>query len=159
MTGLTVTYPEILGKQLELLTELMPGLSRVAVIRDPDAISPQVHLTQRSVIQTAARSRRVSIDFIEVRSPSDLDAAFRQAAQDRRQRVGRSSPFTGLLPHRPYAGRLKAEQSDQVVLCSIDQPIHGPSPVAGGGQATACDEDARPATEPGVRQTTAYGVA
>jgi hypothetical protein len=43
VTGLTVTYPEILG------------------------------------IQTAARSRRVSIDFIEVRSPSDLDAAFRRA--------------------------------------------------------------------------------
>jgi putative ABC transport system substrate-binding protein len=87
VTGLTVTYPEILGKQLELLTELMPGLSRVAVIRDPDAISPQVHLTQKSVIQTAARSRRVSIDFIEVRSPSDLDAAFRRAVQDRRQAV------------------------------------------------------------------------
>jgi putative ABC transport system substrate-binding protein len=87
VTGLTVTYPEILGKQLALLTELMPGLSRVAVIRDPDAISPQVHLTQRGVIQTAARSLRVSIDFIEVRRPSDLDAAFRRAVQDRRQAV------------------------------------------------------------------------
>jgi DNA-binding transcriptional LysR family regulator len=100
VTGLTVTYPEILGKQLELLTELMPGLSRVAVIRDPDAISPQVHLTQRSVIQTAARSRRVSIDFIEVRSPSDLNAAFRRAVQDRRRAVMvNETPM--IFAHRP----------------------------------------------------------
>jgi putative ABC transport system substrate-binding protein len=87
VTGLTVTYPEILSKQLELLTEMVSGLARVAVIRDPDAIPPQVSLAQTKAIQAAARSLRVSIDYIEVRRPTDLDSAFSRAAQDRRRGV------------------------------------------------------------------------
>jgi putative ABC transport system substrate-binding protein len=87
VTGLTVTHTEILGKQLELLTQLVSGLSRIAVIRDPDAIPPDVQLTQRIAMQNAARSMRVSIDFIEVRRPRDLEAAFRRAVQDRRQAI------------------------------------------------------------------------
>jgi putative ABC transport system substrate-binding protein len=87
VTGLTVTYPEILGKQLELLTELISGLSRVAVIWDPDAIAPQVRVAQTTAIQTAARSLRIGIDLIEVRRPADFHAAFRRAVQDRRQAV------------------------------------------------------------------------
>jgi putative tryptophan/tyrosine transport system substrate-binding protein len=85
VTGITVTYPEILGKQLELLTELMPGLSRVAVIWDPDAIPSEVHATNRVAIQKAARSIRTTLDYIEVRRPNELDGAFRSAFQSRRQ--------------------------------------------------------------------------
>ncbi|HEX9819877.1 MAG TPA: ABC transporter substrate-binding protein [Methylomirabilota bacterium] len=87
VTGLTVTYPEILAKKLELLTELISELSRVAVIWDPDAIVPRALAAQTTAIQTAARSLRVDIDLIEVRRPADLHAAFRRAVQGRRQAV------------------------------------------------------------------------
>jgi ABC-type uncharacterized transport system substrate-binding protein len=85
VTGLTVTYPEILGKQLELLTEVLSDLARVAVIRDPEAIPVQVRMAQEKAIKAAAQSLRINLDYIEVRRPTDLDAAFRRAVQDHRQ--------------------------------------------------------------------------
>jgi putative ABC transport system substrate-binding protein len=87
VTGLTVTVPELLGKQLELLTEMVPGVSRVAVIRDPDTIRPQLLATQRRTMETAARSLRISVEFIEVRRPSDLEPAFRRMVQTGQQAV------------------------------------------------------------------------
>ena len=78
VTGLTVTYPEILGKQLELLTELVSGLSRVAVIRDRAAVSPAAASAQRVAIGSAARSVNVSVEFIEVQRSNDLAQAFRR---------------------------------------------------------------------------------
>src|SRR6266581_1463261 len=42
VTGLTVTHPELIEKKLELLKELIPGLSRIGVIWDPGAIPPSV---------------------------------------------------------------------------------------------------------------------
>jgi putative ABC transport system substrate-binding protein len=87
VTGLTVTVPELLGKQLELLTGMVPGVSRVAVMRDPDAIRPQLLAPQRRTMETAARSLRVSVEFIEVRRPNDLDPAFRRMVQTGQQAV------------------------------------------------------------------------
>jgi putative ABC transport system substrate-binding protein len=85
VTGLTATYPELIGKKLELLKELIPGLSRVAVIWDPDAMPSSVRAAQTTAMRTAARSLRIDVKIIEVRGPPDFDAAFRQAIQDRRQ--------------------------------------------------------------------------
>jgi putative ABC transport system substrate-binding protein len=36
VTGVTPIGPEVLGKQLELLKEAVPRLSRVGVLRDPE---------------------------------------------------------------------------------------------------------------------------
>src|SRR5712691_3449112 len=47
VTGLTATYPELYVKKLELLRELIPGLSRVAVMEDPGAIPPSLRTAQR----------------------------------------------------------------------------------------------------------------
>jgi putative ABC transport system substrate-binding protein len=85
VTGFTVTHPEMSAKKLELLKEMIPGLSRVAVIWDPGrARSPS---TQRTSMRTAARSLGLDLQFIEVRQPADLEGAFRQALRDRRQAV------------------------------------------------------------------------
>ncbi len=85
VTGFTVTYPELIGKKLELLKQLIPGLSRVAVLRDPDALPPSARVESTSAMRTAARSLRLDVQVIEVRGPADFGAAFRQAIQDRRQ--------------------------------------------------------------------------
>jgi putative ABC transport system substrate-binding protein len=85
VTGFTVTHPELISKKLELLKELIPALSRVAVIWDPNAITPSVRVASTTAMRAAARSLRVDVKVIEVRGPADFDAAFRQAVQDRRQ--------------------------------------------------------------------------
>ena len=85
VTGLTVTYPELIVKKLELISQLIPGLSRVAVIRDPNATPPSVRAAQIAAMRTAASSLRIDVEVIEVRGPADFDTAFQQAIQRRRQ--------------------------------------------------------------------------
>src|SRR5439155_26008084 len=85
VTGLTVTYPELIVKKLELISQLIPGLSRVAVIRDPNATPPSVRAAQIAAMRTAASSLRIDVEVIEVRGPADFDTAFQQAIQHRRQ--------------------------------------------------------------------------
>lgn len=70
-TGLTVTYPELIGKKLDILKQLIPGLSRVAVLSDPDAIPPSARLASTTATRTAARSLRLDVKVIEVRGPAD----------------------------------------------------------------------------------------
>jgi putative tryptophan/tyrosine transport system substrate-binding protein len=84
VTGFTVTYPELISKKLELLKQLIPGLSRVAVIQD-DAIPPSARAESTMAMRTAAGSLRLDVKLIDVRSPDDFGAAFREAIQDRRQ--------------------------------------------------------------------------
>jgi ABC-type uncharacterized transport system substrate-binding protein len=83
VTGLTVTYPELLGKKLELLKNLLPGLVRIGVVRD-GAIPPSEHAEATKVIQAASRSMNLDVKIIEIQG-TDFEAAFRQAHQDRRQ--------------------------------------------------------------------------
>jgi len=85
VTGLTATYPELLVKKLELLSQLIPGLSRVGVIADPNAVPPSVRATQTTAMRTAASSLRLDVQVLEVRGPADFEVAFRQALQGRRQ--------------------------------------------------------------------------
>jgi len=85
VTGFTVSYPELAAKRLELLKQMIPGLSRVAVIWHPHAISPSVAVEFRTLIRSSARSLGVDLQLIEVRRPADFDAAFQQAIHNRRQ--------------------------------------------------------------------------
>jgi putative tryptophan/tyrosine transport system substrate-binding protein len=52
LTGLTILAPEHSGKRLELLTEAVPGLSRVAVLWNPAA---SLNALEFQVMETAAR--------------------------------------------------------------------------------------------------------
>jgi len=85
VTGFTATHPELGVKKLELLKEAIPGLSRVAVIWDPDAIGTSVRVRSTTAMRAAARSLRIDVRVIEVRAPADFGAAFRLAVLDRRQ--------------------------------------------------------------------------
>jgi putative ABC transport system substrate-binding protein len=85
VTGLTVTYPELIAKKLELLKQLIPGLGRVAILRDPGAIPHLARVEFTKVTQAAARALRLDVKVIEVQGPSDFEAAFRLAIRDRRQ--------------------------------------------------------------------------
>ena len=80
VTGFTFRPAELAGKQLQILKEMVPTVSRVAVLLDPDTGPPQLR-----VAEAAARSLGVQLISLPVRGPADLDAAFETA---RRQRAG-----------------------------------------------------------------------
>jgi len=80
ITGLSyyVSY-EILGKQLELLREIRPGLSRVAVLWNPN--NPAMQRT--SEVKKAAELLGIHLQIIEARGPDEFDGAFRTMAGER----------------------------------------------------------------------------
>lgn len=77
VTGVFLDQPELSAKQLQLLRELVPGLTRVAVLFDP-AISS----AQRESVEGAARRLGVTIAPIVWSGPDALPAALQSATQD-----------------------------------------------------------------------------
>ena len=73
ITGLSFFGPELDGKRLEVLKEVVPKLARVAVLRNPD--NPASAFQVREA-RTAARVLRMQVQVLGVRSPDDLDSAF-----------------------------------------------------------------------------------
>jgi putative tryptophan/tyrosine transport system substrate-binding protein len=84
ITGLATLRPEISGKQLELLKEIIPKLSRVAVFGT--STNPG-NVQQRREIELAAGAFRVKLQFLDVLSPKDIETAFRAAGKERADAV------------------------------------------------------------------------
>ena len=83
VTGLSYFNEAVIGKRVELLKELVPGLARVAVLRNPLTAA---HATFWQETETAARKLGLALQPLEVRRPDDFEAAF--AAAKTRQRSG-----------------------------------------------------------------------
>jgi putative ABC transport system substrate-binding protein len=73
VTGVTTVSAELGGKRLELLQEVVPRLSRVAVLRDPRAGAVELALKDA---QAAAQALGLQLQILEVGSPKDFDSAF-----------------------------------------------------------------------------------
>jgi putative tryptophan/tyrosine transport system substrate-binding protein len=98
ITGLTNLAPEVGGKRLELLKEIVPQLSRVAVLGDPN---DQAYGPQMNEIEIAARALALQLHAVEVRGPSDLENAFRLIIKGRAGAlIGLQQPTVGLLRER-----------------------------------------------------------
>jgi putative tryptophan/tyrosine transport system substrate-binding protein len=80
VTGLSQMISELGGKRLELLTEMVPKLSRVAVLWNSQSLSSTLYWKG---LQLPARQLRVQLHSLEVRSPNDFDQAFEDAARAR----------------------------------------------------------------------------
>jgi putative ABC transport system substrate-binding protein len=80
VTGLTTLSTELGVKRLELLRELVPALSRVAVLWQP--VNPPVALHDT---QAAARSLGVQVVVFEARAPEDIGRAVFAAIKERAQ--------------------------------------------------------------------------
>jgi putative ABC transport system substrate-binding protein len=73
VTGVVSVSHELTGKRLELLKQLIPRASRVAILRDPANRSSVLSLRNA---ESAAKSLGVVVQRFSARGPSDLDAAF-----------------------------------------------------------------------------------
>jgi putative ABC transport system substrate-binding protein len=82
VTGLSGQYSDLLGKQLQLLMDLVPNLSRVAVLVNP--ANPRYSRLLRDV-EEASRALRLRLQVVEARAPTELTAAFAAAARESAQ--------------------------------------------------------------------------
>jgi len=80
VTGLATLFPELAVKRLGLLKEILPGVSRVAVLWN--AANPGNVIILRGV-QAAARTLGVTLQSREVRGPDDFEAAFAKMSRER----------------------------------------------------------------------------
>jgi len=80
ITGLSTHYPEITGKQLELLKEIVPKMSHLAVLGDSSE-----PFTAQSLKETerAAKAFGVQLQYLDVKDPKDVKSALEDARKSR----------------------------------------------------------------------------
>jgi putative ABC transport system substrate-binding protein len=152
VTGFTILGPELEGKRLEILREVVPGLSRIAVIWN-SANPPVVTFYQQA--QAAAARLGVTLDpVVEVRRVDDLKSAFSTIASARAQAMivladrfllahrmqivsfAATSRIIGMYPYREYvdAGGLLSYAPSNIDLFRrtaiyVDKILKGTKPV------------------------------
>jgi putative tryptophan/tyrosine transport system substrate-binding protein len=80
LTGLSALSPELSGKRLQLLTEAIPRVSRMAVFWNPADPAKALELRE---IQATGQALGVQLQLLEVRGPEDFESAFAAMARDR----------------------------------------------------------------------------
>ena len=80
ITSLSIMTPDLVGKQLEMLREIAPKASRVAVLWNP---ANQGNPVQLRASELAARTLGLRLQPLEARSPHEIDAAFAAMTTER----------------------------------------------------------------------------
>ena len=80
ITGLSTLRPELMGKRLELLKEILPKLSRVAVFMSS---SGQDYAQVQNELDVAAGAMGIKLQYMNIQVTADFDRAFRDAAKAR----------------------------------------------------------------------------
>ena len=150
ITGLTHLAPELGGKRLELLKEMIAQLSRVAVLTDPGTGG---HGPQIKELEVAAPALGLQLQAVEVRAPNELNNAFsiiikaragafiglQQPTLDRqRQRIvdlAAKNRLPGMYPNEEYvdSGGLMSYAADIVAMFRrsgvyVDKILKGAKP-------------------------------
>jgi putative tryptophan/tyrosine transport system substrate-binding protein len=109
---------EIYAKQLQMLKELVPQASRVALLRDVNNIS---YAGQLAAVDAAARSLGISLQVLQARGPEDFDGAFAAMARERTQALflGRNNVF---LVHRDKIAEL-ALKAQLPTMCGYRESV------------------------------------
>ena len=80
LTGLSSGGAELSGKALELLREIVPRVTRVAVVWNPDNPAEKVKVKET---QAAAQALGVRLQSLEARAPNELESAFGAMTKER----------------------------------------------------------------------------
>ena len=84
ITGLSTLAPEISGKRLELLKEIIPRLSRVAVL---GTSTQPGNAQQLKETELTAQAFGVKLQYLDVLGPKDIETAFRESSKGRADAV------------------------------------------------------------------------
>src|SRR5262249_46848000 len=80
ITGLLNSVPGLPAKQLELVRDLIPAATRIALLMNPINSN---NLNQRQEMETAGAALAMTIMVVETRTPNDLDLVFPALARER----------------------------------------------------------------------------
>src|SRR5215472_6879649 len=80
VTGLSTLSPELSGKRLELLKEIVPRISRVAVFGTSNQAGNAQELRE---IELAAGVLGIKVQYLDVLGPKDIETSFRAAVKGR----------------------------------------------------------------------------
>jgi putative ABC transport system substrate-binding protein len=105
ITGLSRMSPELAGKQLELLKEIVPRLSRVAALGSSTLPGNAQSLSET---ERAAGALKLQLQYLDVRGPKDIETAFRAASKGRAEAV-LSLGGLPLYSHRTRVAELAAK--------------------------------------------------
>jgi putative tryptophan/tyrosine transport system substrate-binding protein len=81
LTGINFLVGELAAKRLEVLRELVPGATRVALLLDPSA--GQITETTQRDVEAAARPKGLQIQVLNVQTSREINAAFATFARER----------------------------------------------------------------------------
>jgi len=84
ITGLSTLAPELSGKRVELLKEIVPNLSRVAVFGTSTTPGDAQILRE---VELAARAFGVKTQYLDILNPKDIETAFRAAVKGRAEAI------------------------------------------------------------------------
>ena len=84
ITGLSTLAPELSGKQLEILKEVVSRLSRVAVFGNSTRSGNVQALKE---VELAAGALGLKLQYLDILSPKDIEGAFRAASKERAEAV------------------------------------------------------------------------
>ena len=104
VTGVSLLAPEVAGKRLQLLKQLIPSVARVAVLWNPD--DPTVHLSVEET-QAAAATLALTLQILETRNADAIYTAVLAALNERAEAVV-------LMPTPLFDGR--AEQIARLAI-------------------------------------------
>jgi putative ABC transport system substrate-binding protein len=76
VTGLSLIFPELVGKCLEQLKQAVPGVNRVAVLWQPGAYGERTEKDMLKGAEVAGRALGVRLQVVEARGPADFDRTF-----------------------------------------------------------------------------------
>src|SRR5262249_418851 len=122
ITGLSILAPEISGKQLELLKEIVPRLSRVAVV---GTSSPPGKPALLKGIELAAGALKVKLQYLDVLSLKDVETAFRAAGKGRADAV--------VVLNSPVFSSQQTQIADLAVKSRLPAIYDRPESVENGG--------------------------
>ena len=92
VTGLSTVSRDLSGKRLEILKEIAPKVSRVAMFYDPKIIAASLELKEA---QATAPILGMSVQPLEVKAAGDLDPAFDAIRRERADAlIVQGDPFT-----------------------------------------------------------------
>ena len=113
--------PELGGKQLELLREIVPRASRLAVLWNPDTAGSAAFVQHT---RSAAQTFGIVLQSVEVRAPHDLQAAFGALVKERAAGVVvLGSAFT--FNHREQIARQAAQHRIPAIYGNRDSVVTG----------------------------------
>ena len=125
ITGLSLLAPEISGKRLELLKEIVPKLSRVAVLGT--STGPFTALSLKEV-ELAAGALKVKLQYLDILGPKDIETAFREASKGRADAV--------LVLGGPFFGSQRKQIADLAAKSRFPAIYPFPEFVEAGGLMT-----------------------